>query len=82
MVGLCLFAEVNGESRGIRVLGLFRGWRLLRLVSTVLKMKDRELERTKDEWEIDQQVPSPGRCGRGVVVTDPAVLVNRASTGA
>jgi len=45
---------------GVRVFGLLRGWRLLRLISTVLTIKDRELESTKDEWQLDQQVLQRG----------------------
>ena len=44
---------------GIRMLGLLRFWRVMRLIATVLAKKDRELDRTNEGWQADQQVPPP-----------------------
>ena len=61
VVVTCFVWEVNGDSRSIRILGLFRGWRLLRLMSTVLAKKDQELDRTLEEWQADQQLLEESR---------------------
>jgi len=56
VVATCLIWEVNGESRSIRLLSVLRGWRLLRLVSTMLTKKDLELDQCTEEWHRDQQL--------------------------
>ena len=56
VVFLCLIWEINGDTKTIRVLGLLRSWRLVRLVSTVLRAKDRELEAVGEAWAADQQL--------------------------
>ena len=61
VVSLCLIGEANGESRGVRVLGMFRMWRLIRLVNTLLAKKDKEMDRTLDDWQADQQLLEEAR---------------------
>ena len=48
-------------SAGIRVLGLLRLWRLLRLMNTMLAKKDEEIERTNDLWQADQEALETSR---------------------
>ena len=49
------------RSAGIRILGLLRLWRLLRLMHTMLAKKDDEVERTNDLWQTDQQALEAAR---------------------
>jgi len=56
VIAVCLVSEVQGKSRGIRILGLLRSWRLFRLMSTLLKKKDKEIDNAIEGWQEDQEL--------------------------
>lgn len=41
---------------GIRLIGVFRAWRVVRLMGTMLAKKDQALDRVHDSWQADQQL--------------------------
>ena len=44
------------ERVGIRLIGVFRAWRVVRLMGTMLAKKDRALDRANDSWQADLQL--------------------------
>eukprot|EP00616_Rhizochromulina_sp_CCMP1243_P001395 CAMPEP_0118975250 /NCGR_PEP_ID=MMETSP1173-20130426/15168_1 /TAXON_ID=1034831 /ORGANISM="Rhizochromulina marina cf, Strain CCMP1243" /LENGTH=296 /DNA_ID=CAMNT_0006925109 /DNA_START=68 /DNA_END=955 /DNA_ORIENTATION=- len=54
VVACAVLAEVQGTSRIVRVLGVLRVWRLMRLINTVMATKDKEIDSIREEWQADQ----------------------------
>lgn len=42
--------------KGIRLLGLVRMWRLLRMISTMLNKKNAEMDKLMEKWNEDKEV--------------------------
>jgi len=61
VIAVCLVYEIQGKSRGIRLVGLLRSWRFLRLVSTLMARKDKDMESAIEGWQHDQELLEKSR---------------------
>lgn len=55
IVGLCLYGEIFGLAKEIRLLGYLRGWRVIRLCNTLLAQEKEQAVRLREALAAEQQ---------------------------